>query len=130
MSPTSSLWSRPELHASLLGAVVARVHSLDAGGTPVLDQHLLGAAADDELGAVLERVEEEGAVARHLRPRLLAEAEVAGVLGGVPLGVGVADDRLEVPAERLAALLHALLRPVQVAATVVRVNALEHGVEV
>jgi hypothetical protein len=85
--------------------------------------------SNEDVGVVLERVAQERLLGRHLRARRIAESHVAGGLGRVPVEVGVADDQPEVPAEPLAALLHALLQPVQVAGLVRCADALEHGIQ-
>jgi hypothetical protein len=83
----------PDRDPPRLGAVIARVDRLHPGGAAVLDQHALAAGADEELGAVLECVAQPGLLAGLLRPRDVAEAQVAGGLVRVAVGVGVADDR-------------------------------------
>jgi hypothetical protein len=103
---------------------------LDPGGAPALDQHPLGPAVGEDLGAVLLRIDEVGLGGRELRAGLIAEAEVGGALGVVAVAVGVADDGAKVPAEALACLAQALVRAVQVAAVGVRLEALEDRVEV
>ena len=81
--------------------VLAGPLALDADASASLGQHPLDAAADEDLGAVLRRVDEVGLLRRALRAGLLAEAEVAGGDRVVGLGVGVARDQLEVSAPRL-----------------------------
>src|SRR5205823_354923 len=55
--------------------------------------------------------------------------EVARSLGRVLGEIDVAHDKPEVPTELLAALLHLLLRPVQVARLVAGADASEDGVQ-
>ena len=75
-------------------------------------------------------VGQPGAIRAALAARLIPEAEIAGLLGRVALRVGVANDRLEAPAERLGSLAQPLLGAVQVAAAVVGADALQDRVEV
>src|SRR5205085_407263 len=113
----------------VLRAVLAGVDRFHARGAAVLHEHPLRTAAHDDLGVVVDRVAQPRLVGRELAARLVAVAEIAGRLVGVLGRVRVADDLPEVPAELLAALLHALLRPVQVAELVGGADALEHRVE-
>src|ERR687883_221697 len=110
----------------------ARIVSVPAGVTPssASRTHSTPAARPHEdVGAVLDGVEQPGLVRRPLRARLVAEAVVAGGVRRVAVECGVADDRLEVPAERLAALLQTQVRPVPVAGLVGRADAPEDRVQ-
>ena len=122
---------RRSAHRELrLRAVVVGHGRLDACSAPVLGEHAVGVRAYDDLRAGLGGVAQPRLVGRELAAGLVAKAEVTGALEAVLARVGVADDLAEVPAERLAALLHPLVRLIQVAGGVGRADALEDGVEV
>ena len=112
------------------GAVRGNPRRLDARRAAALDEHALRRRPDQDVGARVEGVLQVGLQRALLGARLVAEAQVAGGVGGVRGGVRVAKARAEGEAERVGALLHLLRRPVEVRAVGVGADAVHHRVEV
>ena len=121
---------RAHRHASRAAGLGIGPRALDARRVAVLDQHALDRAAHDDVGAGVEGVLQVGPLGAQLRPGLVAEADVGRRRRVVTALVGVPQDGLPRPPELVRALLHALVRAVQVRAAVVDRQALEDRVEV
>ena len=78
---------------------------LHARGAAALHEHALGAAPRHDHRTALVSIGQEGADRRLLGPGLVAEADVAGAVIGVALGVDVAVGQRERPAQLLRARL-------------------------
>src|SRR4029077_4814369 len=118
------------LHSHLGAAPVGRLpDGLDPACPAVLGEHLRGAGERQEPRAVLLSVREPGPVRALLAPGPVAEPEIPGALGRIAAGVGVANDRLEAPAERIGAFAQPLLGSVQVAAVRIGADPIHDRVE-